>query len=833
MKVFYSYCHADEEHRKKLEQFLVPLRDAQKITEWYDGKILAGEKWEEKIKQNLEDSDIVLLLISQDFLNSTACKEELAFALDSNNKKTVIPVILKPCTWQETDLKNIQAVPKDAKPIVEWDVEEKAWLDVVEKIKSTIDSLANKPKQKFLDEINETEFRNSGYDSIKLSDIFVNPKFEFSTIDGKNDEKIFSFTEFVSDKNKYSLISGEYLSGKTSILYRIFTEAVQKNFFPVFVDGNTVKQSLNFDKCIQKSINEEYENIAWDVFCKKGNKIILIDNYTHRISDNFITYCKETFDYIYIAIDSNEQLLFFKDSRLFADFNNNSIKGVGHASKYELIKNWKSLERNNFTTDEQFQNEIENLEQNINSIILDKNILPNTPFHILTIIQSFETFMPQNFQITSYGHCYYAIIYAQLRSIGLSQTDIDDSLNYLTYLAKSIFDGATNNQWILLSHSYKDFKDGYKKEYLITDSLVARLEDERSSILKIDDEKVSFSYPFIFYYFLGKYLAFNKEKNIVENLCSKIYNKDYANILIFTIHHAIDTDLLDEIELYCLVSLEKFKIAKLTVAETAFMNGLMSTLPGEIKRSHSERTTEERRILLRKEQDMLEEQTEDIETVNLDEYSDPEIIDIERSMKIIEVLGQIIKNRSGSFKMSKIKELICEVEKLGLRILTYFLDTLKNPEFKDWISERIYVLEKERDQSFDKEKIEKIVEQNIQMMGFVIIIGMLQKTYSALTTQKILPLQEEISGEEDSVAFDFLLLFFKLSYEGLKFDYIEHYYKKFNNAKNSWAKDVLMILVKGYLDFHNVDYRVRAKLSSLFGFKYEPNTILPNKSIDT
>ena len=104
--------------------------------------------------------------------------------------------------------------------------------------------------------------------------------------------------------------------------------------------------------------------------------------------------------------------------------------------------------------------------------------------------------------------------------------------------------------------------------------------------------------------------------------------------------------------------------------------------------------------------------------------SDPEMKEIERSMKIIEVLGQIIKNRSGSFKKTEIKELIFEVEKLGLRILTYFLNTLKSPEFKEWIFERISILEKERGNYLEKDKIEKIVEQNVEMMGFVIIIGL-------------------------------------------------------------------------------------------------------------
>ena len=109
------------------------------------------------------------------------------------------------------------------------------------------------------------------------------------------------------------------------------------------------------------------------------------------------------------------------------------------------------------------------------------------------------------------------------------------------------------------------------------------------------------------------------------------------------------------------------------------------------------------------------------------------------------------------------------------------------------------------------------------MMGFIFIIGMLQKTYLSLTTKKIISLQEEISGNENTVAFDFFLIFFKLNYEGINFNVIENYYNKFYETDNSWAIGVLKLLVKSYLDTHNVDFRKRQKLANLLHFQYEPN----------
>ena len=112
MKVFYSYCHKDEQYREKLETFLCTLKDRGKITEWHDRKIIAGENWSEKIQNELENADIILLLISQDFLASDACKKELDYAFDETNHKLAIPIILKPCMWLDTKIKKIQAIYK-------------------------------------------------------------------------------------------------------------------------------------------------------------------------------------------------------------------------------------------------------------------------------------------------------------------------------------------------------------------------------------------------------------------------------------------------------------------------------------------------------------------------------------------------------------------------------------------------------------------------------------------------------------------------------------------------------------------------------------------------
>ena len=73
IEVFYSYAHKDEKLRNKLETQLSHLRQQGHIAHWYDRKIGAGKEWANEIDEHLNTADIILLLVSPDFLASEYC----------------------------------------------------------------------------------------------------------------------------------------------------------------------------------------------------------------------------------------------------------------------------------------------------------------------------------------------------------------------------------------------------------------------------------------------------------------------------------------------------------------------------------------------------------------------------------------------------------------------------------------------------------------------------------------------------------------------------------------------------------------------------------------
>jgi hypothetical protein len=136
MQIFCSYSRANEELCEELVKYMSVLERSGTVKIWRDRKIPAGNKWEEEIRQELKKSRIMLLLISADFLASKYCLREMELAFSVAQGLRIVPVILKDADWQNyRELGKLQAIPKDGKPVVEWPIREKAWMDVVNSIR--------------------------------------------------------------------------------------------------------------------------------------------------------------------------------------------------------------------------------------------------------------------------------------------------------------------------------------------------------------------------------------------------------------------------------------------------------------------------------------------------------------------------------------------------------------------------------------------------------------------------------------------------------------------------------------------------------------------------
>ena len=115
ISIFISYAQEDHEHLERLKDHISLLTRQGKITVWYDQEILAGKDWNKEIEQHLQNADVVVLLISSDFLSDRKQyiwdKEMPIIMQKHHNGQLVIPVVVRDCNWQwDEQLAKIQAV---------------------------------------------------------------------------------------------------------------------------------------------------------------------------------------------------------------------------------------------------------------------------------------------------------------------------------------------------------------------------------------------------------------------------------------------------------------------------------------------------------------------------------------------------------------------------------------------------------------------------------------------------------------------------------------------------------------------------------------------------
>jgi internalin A len=148
LRIFYSYSHKDEALRDELETHLKLFQRAGLIESWHDRQITAGIEWKGEIDENLERADIILLLISADFLASDYCFDvewRRAYERYRDGSARVVPIIVRDVKWTSKlcdDLfSGMQALPKDGRAVTTWSDRDTAWRSVAEGLERVIGTL--------------------------------------------------------------------------------------------------------------------------------------------------------------------------------------------------------------------------------------------------------------------------------------------------------------------------------------------------------------------------------------------------------------------------------------------------------------------------------------------------------------------------------------------------------------------------------------------------------------------------------------------------------------------------------------------------------------------
>lgn len=214
-KVFMSYSHRDEPLRDELETHLSMLKREGLISTWHDRKILSGDEFGNEIDENLESSDIILLLISPYFLVSDYCYDiemKRALEMHESGEARVIPIILEYCDWKSAPFGKLKALPKDGRPVTDYPNQHKAFLEVAQGIRKAIEETNNKTSKLITSPTPDKTINTASVerkDPQRSSNLRVKKKFT----DKEKDDFLRNSFEYIFKFFKNSLVELEKRSG--------------------------------------------------------------------------------------------------------------------------------------------------------------------------------------------------------------------------------------------------------------------------------------------------------------------------------------------------------------------------------------------------------------------------------------------------------------------------------------------------------------------------------------------------------------------------------------------------------------------------------------------
>ncbi|WP_161977821.1 CHAT domain-containing protein [Dictyobacter kobayashii] len=145
VSIVISYAPEDEKFRKNLEKHFITMKRNGDITIWHTNSTTAGDNIIEKVHY-LDTADIVLLLVSKDFLFSDSIYEnELRPAINRRSKGLthVIPIIVsETADWEKDRLfGGLYPLPREKRPVSAWKDEDSAIVSIVNDVRTVINGI--------------------------------------------------------------------------------------------------------------------------------------------------------------------------------------------------------------------------------------------------------------------------------------------------------------------------------------------------------------------------------------------------------------------------------------------------------------------------------------------------------------------------------------------------------------------------------------------------------------------------------------------------------------------------------------------------------------------
>ena len=366
---------------------------------------------------------------------------------------------------------------------------------------------------------------------------------------------------------------------------------------------------------------------------------------------------------------------------------------------------------------------------------------------------------------------------------------------------------------------------------------------ESAKIIDIDSSNGNtfhFMYPYIFYYFCGRYIAYHFDdpevQKEVEYMSERLYNEIYGNIIIFVCHFANNADIIDDVLLnayYTLTNYETFDFTKGNPIFEEIKDAVEALIPKTVASSDGDVTVnKETRLAKMDEVGVNDGKVTREKDVIDDEVSEKEkdLAAVIASFKTIEVLGEILQNYPIGIEGQKKIEIIDEIHKLGMRSVQAIINTMGYLEKE--LVEYVYERASREKKSITMDEVVRATHHFINLLISGMARGMVHQIAVSLNNEYLLPAAQKTFEDDASISSKLVLLDLKLNcLNHCDYSEIQSLKREFDKSNERFATRIIDSIVGHYLNYNTCNHVLRAKLCSLCGLSQQQTLIANQRNL--
>lgn len=691
INVFISYSHQDEWLKDELDQHLGSMKRSGVIDVWHDRKIVAGQKFKDEIDAHATNANVFLFLISSAFISSDYCiKIEFLTAKEKHEKgeAVLIPIIVRDCDWDIYDLRDFQALPKDAEPVTRGaasrDDEHKRdakWAQVVKGIKDAVAALKKKLTPPDLNPnyaanlFNVDFVRHPSLPTFNERQFFIDPEVYFEN----EKRQLNKISEILNEIEKHSasIFTGSDRSGKSLIAKYIQTELTERGEPAVIIKGSKISNA-DIQRIVKGSkaaqLSEDFPDLKTSIILDDFDECTLPDAIKEKIVHALSKSYKRL---VMFSFSTAPSVLFTPDD--LPDPATFVIEPLGDEKIYQLVKLWR-----NTGSSSVLEVEDEAILQSHEKILLlfSQTEVQKYPYNVVSFLELLDSSVGADLAPSSFASCYEALIQQRLIRQGVNPTQHDEMKNFLSLVAYKAYQEGQSG--FVSKEGFTDCVDVFVEQFF--SSAVDLKKVSIDHFLIKNDTGYYFSEDYLWYFLCARYVGRTLIKNdqnayhaFIEKAAINIFQKKYANIIIYLAYFTDDNAVLKELMILLDQLFAKADDWRLSDRSRSVILGLAHS--DELTISASSDIDDNRIQLMKQKVKDVVGDAEDVVAKYALPFLDPQIDDSELVSSIPEdrvdtdsylksvnalmrthsVIGQILSSRSGTYGANLVLDCISKM----------------------------------------------------------------------------------------------------------------------------------------------------------------------------